>query len=115
MIFIGTYTIFAPKDEAFASLSSDELRVMNSNEILLKNLIKSHIIEGEFLSHNLEDGLIVESLSSGYSLKFLIEDDGSITVNNVPITNTDLKASNGVVNVISNILISSSKVLNIYF
>ncbi|KAB7493935.1 Transforming growth factor-beta-induced protein ig-h3 [Armadillidium nasatum] len=105
----GPYTIFCPNDEAFASLSSDELRVMKSNDILVNNLIKSHIIEGRFLSDTLEDGMVIESLSSGYFFKFMIKDDGSITVNNVPITVRDLKASNGVVHVINNILISSSK------
>ncbi|KAL7634394.1 UNVERIFIED_CONTAM: hypothetical protein RMT77_014771 [Armadillidium vulgare] len=104
----GPYTIFCPNEEAFATLSSDELRVMKSNEILVNNLIKSHIVEGGFLSKTLEDGMVIESLSSGYFFKFMIK-DGSITVNNVPIIVRDLKASNGVVHVISNILISSSK------
>ncbi|RXG62390.1 Transforming growth factor-beta-induced protein ig-h3 [Armadillidium vulgare] len=105
----GPYTIFCPNDEAFASLSSDELRVMKSNDILVNNLIKSHIIKRGFLSKTLEDEMVIESLSSGYFFKFMIKDDGSITVNNVPIIVRDLKASNGVVHVISNILISSSK------
>ena len=42
----GTYTVFAPRDSAFWQLSSDEYSQVSQDYQLAKDILESHIVEG---------------------------------------------------------------------
>uniref|UniRef100_A0A8C7Y8K8 Periostin, osteoblast specific factor a n=1 Tax=Oryzias sinensis TaxID=183150 RepID=A0A8C7Y8K8_9TELE len=53
----GAYTIFAPTDDAFKELTSEDLTLLKSDVTALKNILLYHISNGIFISGGLERGV----------------------------------------------------------
>jgi transforming growth factor-beta-induced protein len=105
----GPFTVFAPTDEAFASgledagLTLDD--VLADEELLLQTLLL-HVVPGTFTAETVAtlDGA---SLATAYwqsTLNIAVGEDG-VTVNEQPVIQTDLVASNGVIHVIDGLLL----------
>uniref|UniRef100_A0A8C7Y8S6 Periostin, osteoblast specific factor a n=1 Tax=Oryzias sinensis TaxID=183150 RepID=A0A8C7Y8S6_9TELE len=94
----GAYTIFAPTDDAFKELTSEDLTLLKSDVTALKNILLYHISNGIFISGGLERGvtnmLKTMQVFSNKLWEMLL---------NV-IKYTDLMATNGVVHVVKNVL-----------
>ena len=93
------FTVFAPVDEAFSPALIPSL-----NRQVTQKVVEDHAVSGEFLSSQLSDGQVVETLS-GDSLTIGTAD--GVTVNRATVTNADAEASNGVVHVVDNLLIDA--------
>lgn len=99
-------TLLVPTDEAFAKLPAGELdRLMkpeNSNE--LAKLLKNHVLKGEVLSGEIAGKATKLPAFSGEMLA--IEGvGGTATVNGAKVTAADIRASNGVVHAIDQVLV----------
>ena len=98
----GSYTLFAPNDGAFESLSIDLL----ADEAELERILLSHVVAREFLSTDVVDGLIVSTVAGGTLTMHLgtdaVEIQGAIGV--ATVLTPDIAASNGVVHVIDTVL-----------
>lgn len=105
----GPFTVFAPTDAAFAreleaaGLTADE--VLNDEELLLQTLLL-HIVPGTFTAETVAtlDGQQVASAYWQSTLSIAVGDDG-VTVNEQPVVQTDIIASNGVIHVIDGLLL----------
>jgi len=100
-------TVFAPTDDAFAQLPPDltELLVNSTeSEILLPEVLLYHVIEGSYNASDLEEIGVIESVQ-GENLVFNRTDN--LTVNGVNVTTADIQCSNGVLHVISGVLLPS--------
>ena len=102
----GPYTVFAPTDAAFEKLPSgtlDEL-LKPENKEQLATILKYHVVDGENMAADITGMTEVETLE-GEAIT-ISEEMGNVMLNNgVQVTQTDIKASNGVIHVIDGVLI----------
>ena len=97
------FTIFAPTDQAFASLPEGTLDTLLADPNgQLTAVLLYHILPGALLSSGLSDGLNAQTVE-GSTVKFSVSDD-SISINDANIIVSDIKASNGVLHVIDAVI-----------
>ncbi|MBN3908206.1 MAG: fasciclin domain-containing protein [Nostoc sp. NMS1] len=98
-------TIFAPTDAAFAKLPADALKeLLNpaNKEVLLK-ILTYHVVSGKVLSTDLKSGE-VKSLEGG-AINVKVDPSTGVTVNDAKVTQADIKASNGVIHAIDQVIL----------
>ena len=101
--------VFAPTDEAFDEVPpplqyylTDEVNVET-----LKSVLLYHVVDGEVLSTDLSDGLVVETFAANDDL--IVSKIGTdVKINDADVVDADIAASNGVVHVIDKVLIPSN-------
>ena len=99
----GPYTVFAPTDEAFASLpeGSVEQLLLPENKDLLVQILTYHVIPGAVLSDDLETGSVTTVEGSDLAVAV----DETVTINNANVLLADIEASNGVIHVIDRVML----------
>ncbi|XP_030010415.1 periostin isoform X1 [Sphaeramia orbicularis] len=100
----GSYTIFAPTDDAFDGLTQEDMLLLRSDVNALRTILLYHFSNGVFINGGLEGGVtnLLKSLQ-GNNLQ-VIAVNNSINVNSVDVPDSDLMATNGVVHVVRNVL-----------
>ncbi|XP_047199361.1 periostin isoform X1 [Hippoglossus stenolepis] len=100
----GSYTMFAPTDEAFADLSREDLALLRSDLNVLRTILLYHFSNGIFINGGLEGGVtnLLKTLQ-GNNLQ-VKSVNNSIHVNSVEVPASDLMATNGVVHIVKNLL-----------
>jgi uncharacterized surface protein with fasciclin (FAS1) repeats len=100
----GNYTLLAPTDEAFSSLSPGtvEFLLKPENRSLLRQIIAYHTAPGEITSSQFITGSSIATLGGGVAVRVNPE---RVILNNASVVQADIKASNGVVHTISRVLI----------
>uniref|UniRef100_A0A3Q2DZB7 Periostin, osteoblast specific factor a n=1 Tax=Cyprinodon variegatus TaxID=28743 RepID=A0A3Q2DZB7_CYPVA len=100
----GSYTIFAPSDEAFKDLSKDDLDLLRSDLNALRTILLYHFSDGIFINGGLERR-VTNLLRSMQGINLYVKhENNSIYVNSVEVPNSDLMATNGVIHVVKNVL-----------
>ena len=100
----GPFTVFAPTNAAFEKLLS-ELGITSDqllNHPQLKEILLYHVVSGQVLSSNLQNGMTAMTLSN-QELTVNLEDGVKINTSNVVAA--DLMATNGVIHVIDTVLV----------
>lgn len=102
----GPFTIFAPSDEAFAKVPSEDLsNLLKPNNLgKLQSVLKFHLISGKFNSNQLPI-LPIETLN-GQKIRFSTNND-NLYVNDSKVLKADIEASNGIIHIIDSVLIPS--------
>jgi uncharacterized surface protein with fasciclin (FAS1) repeats len=105
----GSFTIFAPTDDAFASLGEGEYAelVKEENKAKLKEIISGHILPKAINSYDLEDMESVESMA-GTQIRISTKDD-TLFVNDAAVLEDNIGASNGVIFKINKVMQPASK------
>ena len=100
----GPYTLFAPTDDAFATLPGGTVEelLMPENRDLLIRVLDYHVVPGAILSADLSDGMTPRTVE-GSTLEIRATD--GVRVNDATVTQPDVAASNGVIHVIDTVLI----------
>ena len=103
----GPYTVFAPTDEAFASLPEGVLDslLLPENEAILTEILTYHVVPETIMAADATTGTV--ATVEGTDLD-LVAEKGAVTVNEVPVSTADVMASNGVIHVIDSVLIPPS-------
>ncbi|MEA5572834.1 fasciclin domain-containing protein [Calothrix sp. UHCC 0171] len=104
----GPFTVFAPTDAAFAELEKKSPNVIRDllkpeNKEVLVKVLTYHVVQGQILSSDLKAGE-VKTIEGG-PLSVKIDSATGVNVNDAKVTQADVKASNGVIHVIDNILV----------
>jgi uncharacterized surface protein with fasciclin (FAS1) repeats len=101
----GSYTVFAPTNDAFArlGLNSETLGVLQDG--FLTNTLLYHTSNGDLPSQNINTSDMFPSLL-GVNRRF-IERDGDLFINGSKILLTDVNASNGTVHAIDKVMIAT--------
>jgi uncharacterized surface protein with fasciclin (FAS1) repeats len=99
----GSYTFFAPTDEAFAALPSGVLESLLANPEQLAQVLRYHVLGFSLFSASFSNGLVLNTLN-GQQVSFTVNSQG-IFVNNALITVQNIQATNGYVHVINAVLI----------
>lgn len=101
------FTIFAPTDEAFASLPEDALRDLlkpENKEVLVK-LLTYHVVAGELLSSDLQSGQVTSV--QGDPIEVQVDSNG-VQVNDATVIRADIRAPNGVIHAIDTVILPPS-------
>ncbi len=93
----GPFTVFAPTDEAFASVEID-----TNDTDSLANILKYHVVSGEYTEADLMNMTEIETLEGGDLSVEVV--DSSMMVGAANVTATNIFCSNGVIHVIDAVL-----------
>ncbi|PIO69585.1 fasciclin domain protein [Teladorsagia circumcincta] len=100
-----SYTVFAPSDKAFSSLSSSLLKDIKEGTGCASDFARSHIVNGSFCSHDLYDRPL-KSLT-GSELEARIQTKGNekvIHIGRARVTVSNIFAKNGVIHLIDDVV-----------
>jgi len=103
----GPYTVFAPTNKAFRFLRPAELTYLLNNKTALTKVLEYHVADGSVLSSALTNGEKIKTLE-GANVSVTITKKGTVTtvmINEATVTVADVKASNGVVHIVNQVLI----------
>uniref|UniRef100_A0A8C7K4S9 Periostin n=1 Tax=Oncorhynchus kisutch TaxID=8019 RepID=A0A8C7K4S9_ONCKI len=100
----GSYTVFAPTDEAFDGITERDITLLASDVNALRTILLYHFSNGVFINGGLEGGVtnLLKTIQ-GHNLQVLSVNK-SIQVNSLDVPDIDLMATNGVIHVVKNIL-----------
>lgn len=100
----GPFTVFAPTNDAFDKLLM-ELDI-TADELLahpdLEKVLTYHVVAGEVMSTDLEDGMEAATVN-GQNL--LVDLSYGVEINDSEVTTADIEATNGVIHVIDTVLV----------
>ena len=99
----GPFTVFAPTDEAFAALPDGTIEALLEDTDTLGSILTYHVIAGEVMSTDLEDGMMAETVN-GQEVIIGVGEDG-VTVDGANVVMADIEATNGVIHVIDAVIL----------
>jgi uncharacterized surface protein with fasciclin (FAS1) repeats len=104
----GPFTVFAPTDDAFAKLPKGTLESLlkPENKAQLQAILKYHVLSGEVLAKDVKT--MSAATLNGQRVDLVVK-DGKVTIDKANVTKTDIKATNGVIHVIDNVILPSPK------
>lgn len=97
----GPITLFAPNDAAFAKLPKAKFKALMANPTELKKVLSHHIYPGKITQADVSAGK-VKSLE-GADLMLSVTD--GVKVDNVKVVGDEINADNGVIHIMSAVLI----------
>ncbi|XP_055680644.1 uncharacterized protein LOC129788530 isoform X2 [Lutzomyia longipalpis] len=98
-----TYTVFAPTDDAFAKLTTEEVNSMVTDRERARTLVTNHISPGTLYSAGMRFYQIRESMSTGKPIT-LQKNTGKIKINDGHIVTSNIPATNGVIHAVDILL-----------
>ncbi len=99
----GTFTLFAPTDDAFAALGQETINALLADPTgALAEILKYHVVGAVALSGDLSDGDMFPTLE-GSDIKVTINEAG-VFINDAQVVFADYQAPNGVVHVIDAVI-----------
>lgn len=105
----GTFTVFAPTDEAFALLGDDAINDLLADPDTLSSILLYHVLSNEVGAADAiaSAGSTVNTVN-GAPIALSLDGD-NLLVNTVTVTATDILTKNGVIHVIDAVLIPPSE------
>jgi uncharacterized surface protein with fasciclin (FAS1) repeats len=103
----GSYTIFAPTDQAFSSsLPQGALQLLlePQNKDLLRQVLSYHVVPGRVTANRIKSGS-VKTLGGAVAVR---KTGQKVIVNDASVTQADIKASNGVIHAVNRVLLPLS-------
>lgn len=103
----GPFTVFAPTNEAFAALPSGTLETLlkPENKQMLIDVLTYHVVSAKVMSTDLSDGQMAATVQ-GESITVDLSD--GVMISGAKVAAADIKASNGVVHVINQVILPPS-------
>jgi uncharacterized surface protein with fasciclin (FAS1) repeats len=102
----GPFTFFAPSDIAFQKLEKglvDKL-LEPQNRGQLADLLSNHIVNGKIIYKDLKDGDRLTAVN-GRELKVQVNNNGAVSISDIPILPRDSKIMNGVMHMMDSVII----------
>lgn len=94
----GPFTVIAPSDGAFTTLSKDDLRKLMTTPIAMHVLLEHYVVRGKFASND------SAGLSSARTLMGVVlrseSHNGELRINGAKIVDGDIRCANGVVQIV---------------
>lgn len=97
----GTFTLLAPTDEAFSKLPENTLSELLNDLPKLRRILSYHILDGDVRFEDLTEIFEAPTLEGSV---IAVEHEGGIKVNDIPVTESDILADNGVIHAIDGVL-----------
>ncbi|MBL7769117.1 MAG: fasciclin domain-containing protein [Flavipsychrobacter sp.] len=105
----GNLTVFAPDNEAFAAAGINQAFINSATPQALADILLYHVVGAKVGSANVPASDSVRTL--GQKLIFASRNANGVFVNGVSVKTADVAASNGVIHVISNVLIPPTQTI----
>ncbi|MRX28336.1 fasciclin domain-containing protein [Kangiella sp. HZ709] len=101
----GPFTVFAPTDEAFAKLPEGTVEELlkPENKDKLTAILTYHVVAGKVKAKDVVK-LSSAKTVNGQSVDIKVS-NGGVKVDNANVVATDVKASNGIIHVIDNVIL----------
>ena len=101
----GPFTVFAPTDDAFAALPEgtveDLLKPENKDKLVA--ILTYHVVAGKVMAADVAGAETMAATVQGQELK--IDGSDGVKINGATVTSADVKATNGVIHVIDQVLL----------
>ncbi|XP_039601750.1 periostin-like isoform X2 [Polypterus senegalus] len=111
----GSFTFFAPSDEAWSLLDPEVRSALVSNvNIELYNALHYHMVNKRLLTKDLKNGMTLESMYNKLGLLINHYSNGIVTVNCARIIHGNQIATNGVVHKIDRVVTAVSNTIQDY-
>lgn len=101
----GEFTFFAPNDEAFTSLSADEMADLLSDPAQILETLRNHSLDGTQSATDLTTAASVDT-RAGESLPVTVDGD-TVMIGDVVVVTTDIEVGGGVIHVVDGFLLPS--------
>lgn len=98
----GPFTVFAPSDDAFASLPDGALDALLADPELLTRVLLYHVVPGRVLASEVV-GLSSATTVNGADVT-ITAGGGTVMIDDATVIATDIEATNGVIHVIDDVL-----------
>ena len=102
----GPYTMFAPTDDAFKAVPPATLEALAKDKNRLKTVLSYHVVPGTLTSSDVKNGP-VKTVQGGDVT--LYKSGTFLTVEEAVVTTADVRATNGVIQVVDKVLIPPAK------
>merc|ERR1712241_1100009 len=104
----GPFTVFAPDNDAFSRVPESIMEALASDVELLKKVLLYHVVSGAVPSSAAKNNVKLDSVQGSPILVYLYLKsdyyDGFITINGKKVMKADIKADNGMIHCISDVL-----------
>ncbi len=101
----GPFTVFAPTDAAFAALPREQRMALTQDPEALAKILKAHVVAGRVTA---SDVLELRSAKSVNGTELTIDTSDGVKLNNAKVVTADIKASNGVIHIIDQVILPNS-------
>jgi len=101
----GPFTVFAPTDAAFAKVPKETLDKLLADKAALTRVLTYHVLAGKVMAADVKPGDVTTVEGSSITVA---ADGGKVKVDNATVTATDVRADNGVIHVIDNVILPKS-------
>lgn len=101
----GDFTFLAPNDDAFTSLSADDMADLLSDPSQILDTLRNHTLDGTYSAADLADMTSVDT-RAGETLPVSVDGD-TITIGGVTVVKSDVALTGGVIHVVDGFLLPS--------
>lgn len=102
----GPYTVFAPTDDAFKAVPKATLDALMKDKARLKAVLTYHVVPGTLTSSEFKNGPLKTVQGANVAL---YKSGTFVTVEEAVVTTPDVRASNGVIQVVDKVLIPPAR------
>ena len=102
----GPYTVFAPTDDAFKAVPAATLEALAKDKDRLKTMLSYHVVPGALTSTDVKNGPIKTVQGGNVTL---YKSGTFLTVEEAVVTTPDVRATNGVIQVVDKVLLPPAK------
>lgn len=101
----GTFTVFAPTDDAFAALPADTITALVSSPAAMSEVLLYHVVAGTNTLESLTGQQTIATVN-GAEITITVDDEGKVLVNDsAQIIVSDVVATNGLIHIIDVVLL----------
>lgn len=97
------FTFFAPNDEAFTSLTADELTDLLAQPTEVADVLRNHTVGERIVASELTDGM--ELVTEAGNVLLVSIDGDTVTVGEATVVTTDVEVDDGVVHVVDALIV----------
>jgi uncharacterized surface protein with fasciclin (FAS1) repeats len=103
----GTFTVFAPTDDAFKSVGIDQAYIDANTKEALAAVLRYHVLGAKVAAADIAtaDNTEVTTLNGK---AYVTKNAGGVSINGAKVTTADVKASNGIIHVIDRVILPAS-------
>lgn len=101
----GTYTVFAPCDEAFKGLSNETLAELMSQSSVARSVVNFHVSSGRHLTTNFVDGQRLSTLKGQQAVLRIKYHRKLVTLESSLVTSANIEARNGILHILDRIML----------
>ena len=99
----GSFTVFAPTDDAFAKLPAGTVEALLADIPTLTSILLYHVVEGEVSAAQVVE-LESAATLNGQNVMVKVE-MGKVYINDAQVIITDIMASNGIIHVVDSVIL----------